>query len=88
MKLYSHTLLKILNLLFFSVYPTTCGDKPSRETSLEKIVESVATFKRGQSSSGKGNGRYQLKPEFYSQYNVFHYKYSRESQSKSEEKQR
>ena len=59
-----------------------------RETCLEKVVESVANFKRGQSSSKIGNGRYELKPEFYNDYNVFFYRYSRESQSKSEETQR
>ena len=57
-------------------------------SSLEKVVDSVANFKRGQTTSKAGNGRYELKPEFYSHYNVFHYRYSREAQSKSEEKQR
>ena len=51
-------------------------------------MDSVANFKRGQTTSKAGNGRYELKPEFYSHYNVFHYRYSREAQSKSEEKQR
>ena len=51
-------------------------------------MDSVANFKRGQSTAKVGNGRYELKPEFYSRYNVFHYRYSREAQSKSEEKQR
>ncbi len=33
-------------------------------------------------------GKYNLKPEFYSEYNVFFYRFSRENQSKSEEAQR
>ncbi len=63
-----------------------------RETGLEKVVESVAVFKRGGivglSSGNVTRGVYELKKEYYDQYNVFFYHYTREEQSKSEEAQR
>ena len=62
-------------------------DTIHRETGLEKVVESVATFKKPNAGSS-AKGRYELKPEFYKEYNVFFYRYSRENQSKSEEAQR
>ena len=58
-----------------------------KETGLEKVVESVATFKRVNQSSSS-NGKYELKPECYQEFNEFFYKYSRENQSKAEESQR
>ncbi len=57
-----------------------------RETGLEKVVESVAAFKMP--ASGQSKGLYELKDEFYDQYNIFFYHYTREEQSKSEESQR
>ncbi len=50
----------------------------NRETGMEKVIESVATFRRRPSAKGI----YELKKEFYDQYNVFFYHYSREEQSK------
>ncbi len=52
----------------------------NRETGMEKVVESVASFKKP--SSGLGKGVYELKEEFYDQYNVFFYHYTKEEQSK------
>ena len=43
-------------------------------------------FSSGLAPSGKGV--YELRPEFYSEYNVFFYHYTKEGQSKSEETQR
>jgi len=56
----------------------------NRETGLEKVIESVATFKKPES----GKGFYELKEDLYDDYNVFFYHYSKEEQSKSEESQR
>jgi hypothetical protein len=47
----------------------------NRETGLEKVVESVATFKKpNNSTSSSGKGKYELKAEFYKEYNVFFYR--------------
>ena len=62
-------------------------DTVNRETGLEKVVESVAVFKKPKAGSS-GKGRYELRPEYFKDYNVFFYRYSRENQSKSEEAQR
>ena len=52
----------------------------NRETGMEKVVESVASFKKP--ASGMARGVYELKVEFYDQYNVFCYHYTKEEQSK------
>jgi len=62
-------------------------DIVNRETGLEKVVESVAVFKKPKAGSS-GKGRYELRSEYFKDYNVFFYRYSRENQSKSEEAQR
>ncbi|XP_078593140.1 E3 ubiquitin-protein ligase UBR2-like isoform X3 [Branchiostoma floridae x Branchiostoma japonicum] len=54
------------------------------ETGLEGVVHSVASFKK---PGVTGMGRYELKPEFYKDYNPFFYHYTRADQSKSEEAQ-
>ena len=64
-----------------------------RETGMDKVVKSVATFKKPSGTSTDpsaptGKGVYELKPEFYSEYNVFYYHYTKEEQSRSEESQR
>ena len=66
-----------------------------RETHMEKVVRSVANFKKpGSSSSGlaltnqSGKGIYELKPEYFKDYSVFFYHYTKEEQSRSEETQR
>ena len=43
---------------------------------LEKVVESVAVFKKPKAGSS-GKGRYELRPEFYKEYNVFFYRYGK-----------
>lgn len=64
----------------------TLPDDVNLETGLEKVIDEVATFKKPPQSSGKGV--YELKPEFYDQYNMFFYHYTKEELSKSEEEQR
>merc|ERR1719419_805432 len=58
----------------------------NHETGLEKVIDQVATFKKPVGSSSKGV--YELKEEFYKEYDVFFYHFTREDQSKSEEAQR
>lgn len=53
------------------------------EECLEKVINEVAVFKKT-----RGKGVYELKPNYYDDYNVFFYHYSREEMSKSEEEQR
>lgn len=53
------------------------------EECLEKVINEVAVFRKT-----RGKGVYELKPEYYDDYNVFFYHYSREEMSKSEEEQR
>ncbi|XP_075234618.1 ubr1 ubiquitin ligase [Lycorma delicatula] len=64
----------------------TLPDDVNHETGLERVINQVAEFKKPTQASGKGV--YELKPEFYDQYNVFFYHYTREELSKSEEEQR
>ncbi|XP_039295359.1 E3 ubiquitin-protein ligase UBR2 [Nilaparvata lugens] len=64
----------------------TLPDDVNHETGLERVINQVAEFKKPTVASGKGV--YELKPEFYDQYNVFFYHYTREELSKSEEEQR
>jgi len=67
-----------------------------RESQMEKVVKSVANFKKPNASSsglamtsaGAGRGVYELKPEFHGEYSVFFYHYTKEEQSRSEEVQR
>lgn len=61
-------------------------DVVNRETGMERVVENVATFKKP-SRKTLTKGVYELKDEFYPEYNVFFYHYSKEEQSKSEEAQ-
>lgn len=58
----------------------------NHETGLEKVIDQVATFKKPVGPSSKGV--YELKEEFYKEYDVFFYHFTREDQSKSEEAQR
>ncbi|XP_054260913.1 E3 ubiquitin-protein ligase UBR2 isoform X2 [Macrosteles quadrilineatus] len=64
----------------------TLPDDVNHETGMEKVINDVAVFKKPTQASGKGV--YELKPEYYDQYNVFFYHYTREELSKSEEEQR
>lgn len=53
------------------------------ETGLERVVDRVAVFRKP--VHGTGRGVFSLKPELYADYNVYHYHYSREDQSRSED---
>jgi len=48
----------------------------NRETGLEKVVESVAVFKK----PANGKGVYELRPEYLGDYNVFFYHFSKVSE--------
>ena len=54
-------------------------EQPNHETGLEEVVEEVATFKK---PSGGGNGKYELKEQYYVEYCPFFYHYSKSDQSK------
>lgn len=56
----------------------------NHETGIEKVVNEVADFKKSQVG---GKGHYELKPEYFKEYNTYFYHYSRTEQSKSEETQ-
>ena len=56
------------------------------ETSVDTVIDQIATFKKPDGPSSKGV--YELKEEFFNEYHVFFYHFSREDQSKSEEAQR
>lgn len=57
-----------------------------REEHLENIIEKIAVFKKPSQSDKMGV--YELKPEFYNEYNMYFYHYTKEEKSKSEEEQR
>ena len=61
-------------------------DAANRENNLEKVVQTVAVFKKP--AAGAGRATYELKPEFFDEYNVFYYHYNKEEQSKSEQNMR
>ncbi|XP_046748290.1 E3 ubiquitin-protein ligase UBR2 [Diprion similis] len=65
----------------------TLPDDVHHETGMERVIDDLANFKKPLSLSA-GKGVYELKPEFYADYNVFFYHYTREEFSKSEEEQR
>ncbi|XP_066279397.1 E3 ubiquitin-protein ligase UBR2-like [Branchiostoma lanceolatum] len=54
------------------------------ETGMEAVIADVSTFKK---PGVTGMGRYELKPEFYKDYNPFFYHYTRADQSKAKEAQ-
>lgn len=61
-------------------------DSNGNELALENVIDSVATFKMPQRIDSKGV--YELREEFYSEYNMYFYHYTKEEKSKSEETQR
>ncbi|OXU27651.1 hypothetical protein TSAR_014521 [Trichomalopsis sarcophagae] len=65
----------------------TLPDDVHHETGMERVIHEVADFKKPQVVSA-GKGVYELKFNFYSEYNVFFYHYTKEELSKSEEAQR
>lgn len=64
----------------------TVPEDITHETALDEVIEQLAVFKKPTQSYGKGV--YELKPEYFKEYNVFFYHYTREELSKSEEAQR
>ncbi|XP_049790695.1 E3 ubiquitin-protein ligase UBR2 [Schistocerca nitens] len=64
----------------------TLPEDVNHETGMERVIDQVAVFKKP--AQGTGKGVYELKPEYYDQYDVFFYHYTREELSKSEEAQR
>lgn len=68
------------------------GGSPAREAQVEQVLQRVAHFRRDQrasatDASGASTSRYELRPEFYNEFNPFFYHYTREEQSKAEEAQ-
>ncbi|KAG4075561.1 hypothetical protein HA402_003386 [Bradysia odoriphaga] len=56
------------------------------ENGMESVIDAVAVFKKPTQSDKKGV--YELKPEFFEDYNMYYYHYTKEEKSKSEEAQR
>ncbi|CAN7938536.1 unnamed protein product, partial [Ixodes hexagonus] len=67
------------------------GGSPTREAQVEQILSRVAHFRRERGASDQAatasTSRYELRPEFYGEFNPFFYHYTREEQSKAEEAQ-
>ena len=63
---------------------TSFRDEVARENRVEDVIQEVAEFQK----PSTGKGVYKLKREYYSDYNVFYYHYTREERSRSEENQR
>lgn len=63
----------------------TLPDCPN-DIGIEKIIESVAEFKKSKQTDKMGV--YELKPQFFEDYNMYFYHYTKEEKSKSEEEQR
>ncbi|CAH1114121.1 unnamed protein product [Psylliodes chrysocephalus] len=61
-------------------------DLTSREIAVDEVIQELANFKKP--THGSGKGVYELKEEYYDEFNVFFYHYTREELSKSEEAQR
>lgn len=53
---------------------------------IEDIIDSVAVFKKPSQSDKMGV--YELKPQYFDEYNMYFYHYTKEEKSKSEEEQR
>lgn len=56
------------------------------EAEMENVFDQIAVFKKPQLTDKKGV--YELRPEYYAEYNMYFYHYSKEEKSKSEEAQR
>uniref|UniRef100_H3C3Y1 E3 ubiquitin-protein ligase n=1 Tax=Tetraodon nigroviridis TaxID=99883 RepID=H3C3Y1_TETNG len=57
----------------------------NKETGLEKVIDSVASFKK---PGVTGRGLYELRPEWSKHFNLYFHHYSRADQSKAEDTQR
>lgn len=64
----------------------TIPDDMIHETGLDEVIDELAVFNKPNQISGKGV--YELKANYYNEYNIFFYHYTREELSKSEEAQR
>ena len=64
------TVFTVLYLLFFC--------------SLEKVVQTVAVFKKPPAGTA-GRATYELKPQFYDEYDVFYYHYNKDSEWANQE---
>jgi E3 ubiquitin-protein ligase UBR2 len=56
------------------------------ESDIEPVIHEIAVFEKSTTADKKGV--YKLKEEFYNEYNMYFYHYTREEKSKSEEMQR
>lgn len=65
----------------------TLPDDVHHETGMERVINQIADFKKPQILNAS-KGVYDLKPEFYSEYNIFFNHYTKEELSRSEETQR
>lgn len=70
------------------------GSSPAREAQVEQVLQRVAHFRRDHranptaaTDATASTSRYELRPEFYGEFNPFFYHYTREEQSKAEEAQ-
>ncbi|KAM7298268.1 E3 ubiquitin-protein ligase UBR2 [Ixodes scapularis] len=66
------------------------GGSPAREAQVEQILARVAHFRRERGAdpaATASTSRYELRPEFYGEFNPFFYHYTREEQSRAEEAQ-
>lgn len=59
----------------------------SQHADAEEIIRELATFDKPTARSGK-KGVYVLRPEFYDEYNMFYYHYTKEEKSRAEETHR
>ncbi|CAH1958819.1 unnamed protein product [Acanthoscelides obtectus] len=65
---------------------TIPDDLTSRQVAVDEVIQELAVFKKP--TYGSGKGVYELKEQYYDDFNVFFYHYTREELSKAEETQR
>ncbi|KAJ8942266.1 hypothetical protein NQ318_008010 [Aromia moschata] len=65
---------------------TIPDDLTSQEVAVDEVIQELAVFKKP--AHGTGKGVYELKEEYFDEFNVFFYHYTREELSKAEETQR
>lgn len=79
-------LIQQLSIKPFSHSELTKTLSDSQQEDLEQVIHSVADFQKPINSEKKGV--YVLRPEFYDEYNMFFYHYTKEEKSRSEEMHR
>lgn len=79
-------LIQQLSIKPFSHSELTKTLSDSQQEDLEQVIHKVADFQKPLSSDKKGV--YVLRPEFYDEYNMFFYHYTKEEKSRSEEMHR